>query len=167
MTLRLPGEFFSPSSLYLSTDLSYITRLKKCMSHMRATVPQPSGASPSFIDNSLNHASHVFICRDSVWKPLQRPYDGPFRVISCSDKYFVLDLNGTRDTVSLDCLKPAHMEHLIPSFELPFVAPAPSTPVSPTAPTTHSGHQVRLPVHLAVEHMMFTFDDLKVNSHYD
>ena len=70
VTLRLPGEFFSHSSLHSSPDLSYIIRLKQCMSHLRATVPQPSSACPSFIDNSLNHASHVFICRDSFKKPL-------------------------------------------------------------------------------------------------
>ena len=70
VTLRLPGEFFSHSSLHSSPDLSYIIRLKHCMSHLRATVPQPSSACPSFIDNSLNHAFHVFICRDSFKKPL-------------------------------------------------------------------------------------------------
>ena len=57
----------------------------------------------------------------TVKKPLQWPYNGPFRVISHSDKYFVLVLNDTRDTVSLDRLKSAHMERLIPSFKLPFV----------------------------------------------
>ena len=100
------------------------------MNHLRTTVPQPSSARPSFNDNSLSHASHVFVCHDSVKKPLQWPYNGPFRVISHSDKYFVLVLNDTHDTVSLDRLKSAHMERLIPSFELPFVAPALSILVS-------------------------------------
>ena len=53
--------------------------------------------------------THVFVCRDSVKKPLQSPYDGPFRVICRTPKYYHLEMYGKSDTVSIDRLKPAHV----------------------------------------------------------
>ena len=53
---------------------------------------------------------HVFVRRVAKAPPLMRPYTGPFRVISRSEKYFELDLNGKKDRVSIDRLKPAYLE---------------------------------------------------------
>ena len=47
-------------------------------------------------------ATHVFVRHDAVRKPLQPPYDGPFRIIKRTDKHFTLDLNGRHDRVSID-----------------------------------------------------------------
>ena len=59
-----------------------------------------------------NHSflPHVFIRRDSVKKPLEQPYDGPFKILSRTDKYYTLDINGKWDTVSIDRLKAAHLD---------------------------------------------------------
>uniref|UniRef100_A0A1X7UQQ4 Integrase catalytic domain-containing protein n=1 Tax=Amphimedon queenslandica TaxID=400682 RepID=A0A1X7UQQ4_AMPQE len=65
-----------------------------------------------FSHNQLHKSSHVFVRRNAVKKPLEQPYDGPFKVPSHDDKYFVLDINGKEDTVSVDCLKPAHLEDI-------------------------------------------------------
>ncbi|KAK3760796.1 hypothetical protein RRG08_062810 [Elysia crispata] len=39
--------------------------------------------------------------------PLQRPYDGPFRVLDKKEKHFTLDVRGRKETVSIDRLKSA------------------------------------------------------------
>ena len=36
----------------------------------------------------------MFVHRDTVRKPLQQPYDGPFAVLDRSDEFYTLDLNG-------------------------------------------------------------------------
>ena len=46
----------------------------------------------------LQTCTHVFVRRDSERKPLQPPYDGPFKVVSRSAKHFVLELNNRRAT---------------------------------------------------------------------
>lgn len=58
-----------------------------------------------YIPPDLDATTHVFVRRDAVRRPLQRPYNGPYRIIKRSDKFYTLDLNGRRDTVSLDRLK--------------------------------------------------------------
>ena len=102
MSLCLPGEFFSSSSLPSIPDSDYVTRLKQYMGTLRATPAHNPLSRNSFIDDSLSSTSHVFIRRDAVKKPLQQPYDGPFRVLSRTDKYFVVDINSKQDTVSID-----------------------------------------------------------------
>jgi len=42
--------------------------------------------------------------------PLQAPYTGPYKVVSKQDKTFVIDMGGRQVTISIDCLKPAHID---------------------------------------------------------
>ena len=108
-TLRLPGEFFSPASC-LQVDSDYVGKLKYYMSKLRATPPRVHRSRRTYVSDSLNSASHVFIRQDTVRGSLQRPYEGPFKVLQRTAKYFVVDVNGRSDTVSIDRLKPAFME---------------------------------------------------------
>ncbi|CAH1378479.1 unnamed protein product [Tenebrio molitor] len=52
------------------------------------------------VPRSLHTAKFVFVRVDSVKKPLQPPYDGPYRVLS----------TGKPNTISVDRLKPAYVE---------------------------------------------------------
>ena len=113
MSLRLPGQFFSPSLPSSTPDSNYIIRLKQYMNTLHAIPTRTQNARGSFIDTSLSTTQYVFVRRDSVRRPLQQPYDGPFRVLSCSDKCFVLEINGRTDTVSIDRLKTAHIDSSI------------------------------------------------------
>ena len=158
-TVRLPGEFFStPNSLSLSESSDYVTRLKCYMRSLPLTSVRPPSPRYTHVDNLLS-SSHVFIRRDSVKRPLQRPYDGPYKVLERTDKYYVIDVNGTRDTISVDRLKPAHIDKTntaLPNCNdstltdstnsnrtttpLSF-SPPPPTPLV----TTRSGRRVRFP----------------------
>ena len=66
-------------------------------------------------------------------------------------KYFVVDVNGHSDTVSINRLKPAYMDISIdvPDVVQPSTSPTPlqATP-SNTPRTTRSGHHSRPPVRL-------------------
>ena len=44
-----------------------------------------------------------------VRKPLQQPYEGPFRVIKAEEKFFKLDINGKKVNVAINRLKPAFL----------------------------------------------------------
>ncbi|KAL4718146.1 hypothetical protein ACJJTC_011827 [Scirpophaga incertulas] len=52
----------------------------------------------------------VFLRDDTVRRSLQPPYSGPHCVLSRTDKTITLDLGGRQITVSIDRVKPAHID---------------------------------------------------------
>ena len=77
---------------------------------------------------------HVFIWHEAVRKPLQSLYDEPYPVIKRSDKHFTININGRKDTVSIDRLKPAHLD-----IDNMHTTPQTATPPTPLCRTTRSG----------------------------
>lgn len=109
-TLRLPGEFFSSSSTISPVDpTNYVSQLKTHMQSLRPPIPRLAERN-SQVDKALSTATHVFIRHDAMKKPLQHPYDGPYPIIKKFNKYFVISINGRKDSVSIDRLKPAHVD---------------------------------------------------------
>ena len=157
-TLRLPGEFFVHDMSSTPEDTAaLLTHLRAATRGLKATAPRYQPRGNTYISDKLSTCTHVFVRNDAVRKPLQRPYNGPFRVVKRTDKYFTLDLNGRQDTVSLDRLKPAHLDTPapppsappsatppIPSFSTP-LSTTPSGSTSPPHRTTRSGRRVHFP----------------------
>ena len=141
-TLCLPGDFISSSPPAPFDYTDYVTRLWCFMADLKAKPPRNPLPRQSFVHPTLLKTSHVFVRQDAVHKPLQRPYDGPYKVLKQTDKFFTLDINGTHDTVSIDRLKPVYFECLAPTPSSPPtttpVVPLSSSPPTPVC-TTHSG----------------------------
>ena len=53
----------------------------------------------------------MFVRRDMHKNPLQRPYDGPFKVIKTGEKVFKILIGDREDTITEDRLKPAFVEN--------------------------------------------------------
>ena len=100
----------------------------------------------SHVSEDLQTCTHMFVHHDAVKKPLRQPYDGSFRVIKRHEKHFTLDVKGSQSVISIDRLKPAHLEEqtitATPSKDEPLPMNAPS-PLSPRV--TRSGRQVHWP----------------------
>ncbi|GFU89313.1 integrase catalytic domain-containing protein [Trichonephila clavipes] len=161
-TIRLPGEMFDSSK----PDDDVVNFVSKLKSHMQSLHPKPPkhhGKRPVFIHPGLLEATHVFLRRDMLRRPLQQPYDGPFKVLQRKDKVFFLDINGKRASVSIDRCKPAFFlntedlqlpqtKNVTPATVEPnATASTPATVESdptastPTQPSTRSGRKVHLP----------------------
>ena len=107
--LRVPGEFLpeaaSPWSAYSHRAVSRgVAEAFVPIPTSRHCVPQ------SYVPKDLRLAKYVFIRHDSHRTPLQPPYDGPFRVLEAGAKNFVVDLGGKPERVTVDRLKPAHLD---------------------------------------------------------
>ena len=138
----------------------YVNKLKSTMQALRATAPRTPAQQRVYINPNLSSSSHVFERHDAVKKPLQPPYDGPYKVLLRADKFFTLDINGRRDTVSINRLKPAYMDCLssqntssIPtsSSSQPPSPQSTPTPQPPNPRTTRSGRRVHFPAHFVVD----------------
>ncbi len=109
-TLRLPGEFISPMD-QLNTDeaTGYVRQLKKTIQSLRPIPTRKSKKLP-FIEPSLADCTHVFVRNNTVRKPLQPPYDGPFLVLQRRAHAFEIERKGERDSVIIDRLKAAFLD---------------------------------------------------------
>lgn len=104
----LPGEFLHSTSTNSSLEpSSFAQQLKVRMAKVKPVPSSHHDHVSVFVSPEFTNCTHVFVRKDSVKKPLQHPYDGPFRVINRSNKYFTVDIAGKQNNISLDRLKPA------------------------------------------------------------
>ncbi|GBN24904.1 hypothetical protein AVEN_8101-1 [Araneus ventricosus] len=100
--------------------------------------------SNSFAHPDLRASSHIFVRCDTVRKPLEQPYQGPFEVIRRNETFFTLIVNKRQSTVSIDGLNPAHVLPDVSSkSSLSKTAESKWQKVS-KQPITRSGRRVRL-----------------------
>ena len=161
--LTVPGDFI-PRHNSSDDDL----QLQHLRDQIRFLAPVPTsqhGTVPASVPWDLQKAKFVFIRRDAHRTPLQRPYEGPFKVIQPGPKTFQIDRGGKAETISVDRLKPAHLdlEHAAQATESRTHGRPRNNPQSlPTAGTRHqmqatenpsglqpqytrSGRQVKIP----------------------
>ena len=148
--LTVPGDFIPSNDVHPDNKL----QLQRLRDQVRSLAPIPisqHGAIATSIPRDLQQAKFVFIRRDAHRMPLQRHYEGPFRVIQTGSKTFEVDIGGKTGIISVDRLKPAHLD----LQSLPEVQPRSRTQPLPKPITQHqapnsphrtrSGRQVKLP----------------------
>ena len=108
--LKVPGQFIDPASKCQPMSASndpFSSTVKKLsplpISHHSIS---PSAA----ISQSLRDAQFVFIRQDGHRGPLQRPYEGPYRVVASGEKIFRIMVGSREEIISADRLKPAHVD---------------------------------------------------------
>ena len=114
-------HFFLPQPIISSISeqsfsSSDIQKLAKEMNLLSSTLP-PEGrlhtTTKPFIPNDLKNCTHVWIRVDRVRRPLEAPYNGPFKVIYRTEKYFRIQLpSGHSENISIDRLKPVYIKDL-------------------------------------------------------
>ena len=85
--LTIPGELVPPKSAKSMDDLLLNFRLNIPL-YAPCPASHHSSARP-YLSPSLSAAKHVYIRRDGTKGPLQRPYLGPYAVLTPGDKTFL------------------------------------------------------------------------------
>ena len=114
--LTVPGDFVTNSNY----DIDHRSHLRWLWERIGTLAPIPTsqhGVHPAALPKSLQDSGFVFIRRDAHRTPIQRPYEGPFQVIKAGPKTFRVNIGGKTETVSVDRLKPAHLDFSCP-FEV-------------------------------------------------
>lgn len=142
--LRLPGEMLvadtGPSDIGNPSD--FVTQLRQKMSAIRPIPASHHSKPSSFIFKDLSSATHVFLRDDTVRRPLQPPYTGPYQVIHRAEdsKTMTLYIRGKSVVVSIDRLKPAFIDHTNtfspgPIITKPQIKTSLTIPPKPLAPS--------------------------------
>ena len=110
-TLRLPGEFTKQYTVDANTDLeNYSDKLRVAMSRLRLCPRRDTQQHNIFQFKEIATCTHVFLHRIAIAPPLTAPYDGPYKVVARSGRVMKILVKGKVETVSLDRVKPAHLE---------------------------------------------------------
>ncbi|XP_076396679.1 uncharacterized protein LOC143265906 [Megachile rotundata] len=108
-TLCLPAEFFKNSERTNTDPIELVDQLHTQFRKLRPVSGSRHGEKKVFLFKDLDTASHVFVRVDATKGSLQQPYEGPFPVISRSEKTFIIRIKDKDTTVSIDRLKPAYI----------------------------------------------------------
>ena len=93
------------------TDLdNYSDKLRVAMSRLCLCPPRDSPQNNIFQYKGIDTCSHVFLRRIPIALPLTAPYDGPYKVIVRSGRVMKILIKSKVETVSLDRVKPAHLD---------------------------------------------------------
>ncbi|GBL95250.1 hypothetical protein AVEN_37713-1 [Araneus ventricosus] len=144
--LSLPGEFFrnTTSSRQMLSEDTFLQRLRL---YTRRLCPVPTShhsSSTFFMHPDLRASLHVFVRCDTVRKPLEQPYQGPFKVISRNEKFFQISINKRQSTVSIDRLKPTYVLSDVLSENIFAKTEESKCKKVSTQPVTRSCRRVRL-----------------------
>ena len=102
-----------------SPDILLRTLHRKVQGFMPVPTSQ-HGTQSSSVPSDLHSSQYVFVRHDCHCSPLEHPYEGLFRVITSSPKVFTIERGGKLETISVDRLKPAHLD-----FDMPVPTPTP------------------------------------------
>ncbi|GBM04507.1 hypothetical protein AVEN_197908-1 [Araneus ventricosus] len=106
--LCLPSQFFVQQQPQTAHN-GFIKKLKTHIQQSRATLTSNHSAKPTFVYRDLSVCSHVFLRVDAVQPSLSQPYTGPYKVLSRTNKNFIIIKYNKKVTVTVDRLKPAHL----------------------------------------------------------
>ncbi|XP_015904584.1 uncharacterized protein [Parasteatoda tepidariorum] len=154
-TVRLRGEFFTASDDPVD-ESSFAKRLKEYTRSLRPTQTRLQ-TGQTFIPQDLSTCSHVFLRYDAVRASLRPIYDGPYLVLSKTEKVFRILKENKETVVSIDRLKPAFLlsgeppQSNTPAADIEHQPPQSNTPAAdienqPPTKTCRSGRRVRTPV---------------------
>ena len=161
-TLHIPSEFIDPTPpLPLQPSTTFLRTLQKSMHEALPPPPTHHSSPTSYYPPSLGQTGFVYVRIDKHKTPLQRPYEGPYKIISTSEKFFTLDVNGRAENISVDRLKTAYLATgryppQLNNQEEDISTSSASPPLlnkSPGVTTTRSGRSVQLPPHIVKDYI--------------
>lgn len=145
-TLRLPGEMISDALTKPTDEHEFVAKLREQMQGQQPTTTSHHDKRNVFIPKTLDCCTHVFIRIDAVKPPLTPPYDGPFEVISRSDKHFKIQMRRKQVNGSIDRLKPAFVTSETDSEPIVRATGGDQSQQQQPQRTTRSGRVIRAPV---------------------
>ena len=104
----IPSELLPHESWDLRVSSEFLRQLQDNMRTALAPSMEFHGGCSTYKPDNLASTGHVYVHHDAHCSPLQHSYDGPIKILEVHEKYYVLDMNGRHDSVSINRLKTAY-----------------------------------------------------------
>ena len=108
--LKVPGDVSFPSTSTSFFGNLFLPWLKEKIADYQPQQMSRHSEDIASVPKSPSTCEFVFVRHDAYRPPLAPLYDGPFRVLERGEKFFILDISGRRDSVSVDQLKPSYID---------------------------------------------------------
>ena len=116
-SLVLPADFI-PILNEIPDPTEFVNNLKKKVNNQKSNVTRVAKTT-SIVPKNLATCDYVYIRTDSSRTPLQRPYTGPYKVITRNKYTFTLDTPSGNQNININRLKPANIDKKTVTFNLP------------------------------------------------
>lgn len=131
-SIRLPGDFFHENNLPTYDDANFVLRLRDQIQQIRPVEASHHTSQKTFVYDDLKSCTHVYVRVDAVKSSLQKPFNGPFKIVSRAHNFktFEIDINGTHKIININRIKPAFVEAntSILSENIPIINPSKKKP---------------------------------------
>ncbi|XP_054259617.1 uncharacterized protein LOC128984334 [Macrosteles quadrilineatus] len=108
-SIRLPCDLFQTTEDTSTNVPDLVYNLKRKMNDLKPIEAKYHSSKKVFVHPELRTSNHVFVRHDSSRRPLQAVYDGPYQVVSRSDKWFTILTPRGPTSISINRLKPAFL----------------------------------------------------------
>jgi transposase InsO family protein len=116
-TLVLPADF--PESITEIPDpTEFLTQLKSSLKTQKSAETRVP-PTETYLPKNLNTCDYVFMRTDAHRTPLQRPYTGPYKIISRNKHTFTIQTQHGPSKVNINRLKPAKVDEKTVTFNIP------------------------------------------------
>lgn len=109
--LTVPADLVCAPTSTMSHS-QHLKTLRNIVGHLAPFPVSHHNITQPNIPKGLDECEFVFLQR-GLKSVLNSPYEGPFKVVSKGNKTFTIDYNGRSEVVSIDRLKPAHLDPLV------------------------------------------------------
>ena len=106
--LLVPREFIGDTPTCTLEEL--LSELREKIQGLITVPASQHGVRLGSLPKDLKQSQFMFVRHDAHQYPLQKPYDGPYHVITAGDKTFNAQMGYREEFVSVDRLKAAHMD---------------------------------------------------------
>ncbi|GFT50773.1 retrovirus-related Pol polyprotein from transposon 412 [Nephila pilipes] len=105
--IRLPDEFLC-SFKQNADPTTFVGIIRESMQRLSPPTTRHHGQNMAFLSKDLTTCNYIFLWTDSMKKGLQLLYEGPCKIVKCTQKVFLI-LRHEEVSESVDWQKPAYL----------------------------------------------------------
>lgn len=107
--LKIPGEFFEDTDNQVRPE-TFVQQLRDKMRGIRPRDTIHHSKRTPFVYKNLDRATHVFVRDDTVRRPLQPVYQGPYEILArINERLYTILIKDRPSNISIERLKPAYL----------------------------------------------------------